>query len=68
MFEYISIFLLTVMGSVILFFVCASMFGSVADYGESAVYTIGSVIIILLSFLITQMFYVIGLMKGKVKK
>jgi len=63
--KYISIFLLTLMASVILFFLFAGVFDG-GDYAETAVYTFGTIIIILLSFLISLIYYLINLLKRKI--
>lgn len=63
--KYISIFFLTLMASVILFFLFAGVFDG-GDYAESAVYTFGTIIIILLSFLISLMYYLINLLNRKI--
>ena len=63
--KYISIFFLTLMISIIFSFLFASLFdsGDSGDYVETAVYTFGTIIIILLSFLISLMYYLISLLK-----
>ncbi|MBT2667349.1 hypothetical protein J7J00_17875 [Bacillus sp. ISL-4] len=63
--KYISIFFLTVMVSVILFFILGSVFIGGGDPAEDAVYTFGTIIVILLSFLISQMYYLINCIKNK---
>lgn len=63
--KYISIFFLTLMASVILFFLFAGVIDG-GDYAESAVYTFGTIIIILLSFLISLMYYLINLLNRKI--
>lgn len=60
--KYISIFFLTLMISIIFFFLFANLFDG-DDYAETAVYTFGTVIVILLSFLISLMYYLINLLK-----
>lgn len=62
--RYITIFFTTVIVSVILFFVFAVFFDG-GDYAETAIYTIGTIIIILLSFLISLMYRAIDLLKNK---
>lgn len=59
--KYISIFFLTLMVSVIFFF----LFGNVFDGGETtetAIYIFGTIIVILLSFMISLMYYLINLL------
>ncbi|GIN99140.1 hypothetical protein J6TS1_50100 [Siminovitchia terrae] len=63
--KYISIFFLTVLISVILFLIFAPVMMGEGDAGEQAAYTVGMIIIVLLSFLIAQMYYVINLIKRK---
>ena len=63
--KYISIFFLTLMASVILFFLFAGVFDG-GDNTEAAVYTFGTIIVILLSFLISLMYYLINLLKRKI--
>lgn len=63
--KYISIFFLILMASVILFYLFAGVFDG-GDYAETAVYTIGTIIIILLSFLISLVYYLINLLKRKI--
>ncbi|AZU61676.1 hypothetical protein [Neobacillus mesonae] len=61
--KFISIFGLTLMVSVIFFFVIVGVF----DWGnpvETATYTIGIITVIFLSFLIALMFRLIELVKG----
>ncbi|MDP1421705.1 hypothetical protein Q8G35_25905 [Peribacillus simplex] len=63
--KYIRIFFLTVMVSVILIFIFGSVFIGGGDTAEDAVYTFGTIIVILLSFLISQMYYLINFIKNK---
>ncbi len=63
--KYIRIFFLSVIASVILFFIFSSVFMGGGNPAEEAVYTIGTIIIILLSFIISQIFYVISLINKK---
>lgn len=62
--KYISIFFLTIMGSIILFFLFVGVFDG-GDYAETAIYTFGTIIILLLSFLISLMYYLINLLNNK---
>lgn len=62
--KYISIYSLTVFSSVLLFIIFGSIFIGGGDPAEEAVYTIGT-ILLLLSFLITQIFYLINLFNRK---
>lgn len=63
--KYMSVFFLTLFASVILYFVLVGLFDG-GDYVETAVYTTGAIIILLLSFLIALMFYAINLLKRKI--
>ena len=63
--KYISIFALTFGVSCILYFLFGYVLMSQADSVEGAIYTIGVVIMILLSFIIAQLFYAIDLLKKK---
>ncbi|QCR30819.1 hypothetical protein C1N55_00825 [Lysinibacillus sp. SGAir0095] len=60
--RYISIFFLCIFISVILFFVLGNLFDG-GDYVETAVYTFGTILIILLSFLISLLVYLINFVK-----
>ena len=59
--KYISIFFLTLMVSVIFFFLFSNVFDG-GDYSETAIYTFGTIIVILLSFLISLMYYLINIL------
>ena len=63
--KYISIFFLTVMASILLFYIFSYIFMGGGDPAEEGVYTFGTIIVILLSLLISQMFYLINLVKKK---
>ncbi|MCP1158758.1 MULTISPECIES: hypothetical protein [Bacillaceae] len=60
--KYISIFFLGIGSSIILFFIFASIFDD-SSPGEFAAVTFGCIIIILVSFLIALLYYVIDLIK-----
>lgn len=62
--KYTSIFFLVLMASVFAFFLLAFMFDG-GGYAETAIYTFGTLIVILLSFLIALMYYLINLVKSK---
>lgn len=62
--KYISIFFLTIIVSIILFFLFVGVFDG-GDYPETAIYTFGTIIILLLSFLISLMYYLINLLNNK---
>lgn len=62
--KYISIFFLTLLVSVICFFIFSNVFDG-GDYAETAIYTFSAIIIILLSFLVSLMYYLINLLKRK---
>lgn len=61
--KYISIFFLTLMASVVLFFALAGVFAG--GDPETAIYTLGTILIILIAFLISLLYYLIDLMKKK---
>lgn len=63
--KYISVFFLTVIASVVLYFVFGNLFDG-GDYAETAIYTFGTIIVILLSFLIALMYYALNLLKRKI--
>ncbi|WP_108671400.1 hypothetical protein [Peribacillus acanthi] len=63
--KYIRIFFFTVLVSAILFFLFRSVLMGGGNPAEEAVYTIGTILIILLSFLISQIYYVIHLIQKK---
>lgn len=63
--KYISILFLTLMVSVILFFALADILDG-GNPTETAIYTLGTIIIILISFSITLLYYLIDLIKKKV--
>ena len=60
--KYISIFFSTLTISIFLFFLLTLLFDG-GDYLETAIYTFGTIIIILLSFLISLVYYLIHLLK-----
>ncbi|SIE21551.1 Uncharacterised protein [Mycobacteroides abscessus subsp. abscessus] len=60
--KYISIFFLGIGSSIILFFIFASILDD-SSPGEFAAVTFGCIIIILVSFLIALLYYVIDLVK-----
>jgi len=62
--KYISEFFLTLLASVILFFVFSGVFDG-GDHIETWIFTFGTIIIISLSFLIALMYYLIDLIKRK---
>ncbi|QEY19462.1 hypothetical protein D0S48_01395 [Psychrobacillus sp. AK 1817] len=62
--RYISKFFLTLLASVILFFLLSGLFDS-GDHIEIWIFTFGTIIIIVLSFLIALMYYLIDLIKSK---
>lgn len=63
--KYISIFFLIMILSLILFFIFGSVFMGGGNPAEEVIYTVGTIIVILLSFLISQMFYLISMIKRK---
>lgn len=60
--KYISIFFFILFASVILFFIFANFFDG-GNATETAIYTVGTIIIMLLSFLVSLMYYLIDLVK-----
>lgn len=61
--KYISIFFLFEIVSVLLFFIFGSVFIGGGNPAEEAVYTFGTIIVLFLSFIISQMCYLIDLIK-----
>lgn len=62
--KYISIFFSTLMVSLFLYFLLTLLFDG-RDYLETAIYTFGTIIIILLSFLISLVYYLIHLVNRR---
>ncbi|WP_277584285.1 hypothetical protein [Psychrobacillus antarcticus] len=62
--KYISKFFLTLLACVILFFLLIGMFDG-GDHLETWIFTFSTIIIILLSFLIVLVYYLIDLVKKK---
>ncbi|OIK03629.1 hypothetical protein [Bacillus sp. MUM 13] len=62
--KFISIFVLVLVVSIIFFFMLAGLFPS-GNSAETAIYTIGTITVILLSFLIALVFQLIELIKRK---
>ena len=62
--KYISIFFSALTVSLFLFFLLTLLFDR-GDYIETAIYTVGTIIIILLSFLISLVYYLIHLVKRR---
>ena len=60
--KYITIFFSTLTVSLFLYFLLTLLFDG-GDYLETAIYTFGTIIIILLSFLISLVYYLIHLLK-----
>ncbi|USK32579.1 hypothetical protein LIT25_18535 [Bacillus sp. F19] len=63
--KYIRIFFLTIIVSVVFFFIFSSAYVGNRSPEEIAVYTFGTIIVILLSFLISQIYYLIDLVAKK---
>ncbi|EWG12818.1 hypothetical protein [Cytobacillus firmus] len=61
--KYISIFFLFTMVSVLLFFIFGSVFMGGGNPAEEAVYTFGTIIVLFLSVVISQICYLIDLIK-----
>lgn len=64
--KYISIFFLILIISVFSFFLLVIVFDG-GDYAETAIYAFGSIIVILLSFLISLVYYLVNLIKSGFK-
>ena len=62
--KYISKLFLTLLASVILFFLLIGLFDG-GDHIETWIFTFGTIIIVLLSFMIALMYYLIDLIKSK---
>ncbi|WP_230200124.1 hypothetical protein [Bacillus niameyensis] len=56
---------MTIFVSIIFFYIISFVFMDAGDATEAAVYIIGTIIILLLSFLISQVYYLIDLIKKK---
>lgn len=63
--KYISKFFLTLLASVILLFVFSVVYDGGEGYTETWILTFGTIIIVLLSFVIALMYYLIDLIKRK---
>ena len=63
--KYISKFFLTLLASVILLFILIFVFDGGESYAETWILTFGTIIIVLLSFVIALMYYLIDLIKKK---
>ncbi|KOP82898.1 hypothetical protein ACFFHH_06315 [Cytobacillus solani] len=63
--KYISIFFLSVMIGVILFMILGAVFMGGGDPAEEVVYIFGTITVILLSFIISQLFYLIDTINKK---
>ncbi|MGN7177180.1 hypothetical protein BK139_14405 [Paenibacillus sp. FSL R5-0490] len=61
--KYISIFFLGALVSVVFFFIFGSVYMDGGDPAEEAVYTFGTIIVLFLSFVISQIYYLIDLLK-----
>lgn len=64
--KYISVFFLLLIASVVLFFVFGALFDG-GNHVEAAIYTFSTIIVILLSFLISLMYYAVDLLSVKFK-
>ena len=64
--KYISIFFLILMANVVLFYLLGGLFDG-GEYVEAAVYTFSTIIIILLSVVISLLYYLIDLVKKRMK-
>ena len=62
--KFISMFILLAMCSSIIFFLLLHLFDG-GDYVETAIYTFGTIIVILLTLLISLIYYLIDLIKMK---
>ncbi|WP_335872789.1 hypothetical protein [Bacillus sp. 2205SS5-2] len=63
--RYLSIFFLSVLASIVFFFIIGTLFSGEGSPAEDVVFIFGALIVILLSFLITQMFYIMDLVKTR---
>ncbi|WP_195694931.1 hypothetical protein [Priestia megaterium] len=63
--KYIDIFFLNLFIGIILYFVLASLLMNGDNAAEEAINTFGFTLIVFLSFLIAQMYYLIHLVKKK---
>lgn len=63
--KYISIFFLGVLVIVLLFFIFGSVFMDGGNPAEEAVYTFGTIIVLFMLFIISQMCYLIDLINKK---
>ncbi|WP_449536490.1 hypothetical protein [Ferdinandcohnia sp. Marseille-Q9671] len=63
--KYVSIFFLTLLICIVLFFAILGVFGSGESYVESAVYTFSTIIIILQASLLALICYLIDLVKKR---
>ncbi|URT71514.1 hypothetical protein [Cytobacillus firmus] len=63
--KYIRIFFLGVLVSVLLFFIFGSVFMDGGNPAEEAVYTFGTIIVLFMLFIISQMCYLIDLINKK---
>jgi uncharacterized membrane protein len=61
--KYISIFFLFAIVSVLLIFMFGSVFMDGGNPAEEAVYIFGTIIVLLLSFIISQLYYLIDLFR-----
>jgi hypothetical protein len=61
--KYVSIFFLSAMVSVLLFIILGSVYMGGGNPSEEAVYTFGTIIVLLLSFIISRVYYLIDLIK-----
>lgn len=62
--KYVSIFFLVFLAAIPAFYLLTFLFGGAGGV-EGAVYVFGTLIVLLLAFLIAQMYYVIHLLKNK---
>ncbi len=62
--KFISMFILIAMCSSFLFFLFLNLFDG-GDYVETAIYTFGTIIVILLTLLISLIYYLIDVIKRK---
>lgn len=63
--KYVSIFFLTLLVSIFVFFIVGSIVSGGGDPAEEAVLMVGIIFVLLLSFLIAQIYYLIDLIKKK---
>lgn len=62
--RFVSVFFITIMATVVLFFILAGLVGSIFVEIEVA---IGAILIVLASLIITQLFFIMDLLQRKIR-